>query len=181
MDTALRGKSYNRGVRLYKLFYEALNRLLISQIEDHFKKMDEPLLIGEVPDPLTKQFVREFEKLEWFEKIHHKLLDLKIEWSRSEGSNLRKFWLSYLDMVDLLLNIIFACRSGQWNLLIECLRDVIPYAFAYDHHNYARYVTVMLGDMLSLPDDFPEIYQEFVNGNFTVQLSDNIPFAKTRN
>ena len=33
--------------------------------------------------------------------------------------------------------------------------------------------------MLSLQEDFPEIHQEFMKGNFTVQLSDDVPFAKT--
>ena len=31
---ALRGKSYNRGVRLYKLFYEALVRLILGRLAD---------------------------------------------------------------------------------------------------------------------------------------------------
>ena len=34
MDSALRGKSYNRGIRLYKTYYEALYRLLLNQLEN---------------------------------------------------------------------------------------------------------------------------------------------------
>ena len=39
MDSALRGKSYNRGIRLYKIYYEALNRLLLKQLEDEAPEM----------------------------------------------------------------------------------------------------------------------------------------------
>jgi len=34
VDSALRGKSYNRGVCMYKLFYESLVRLLIEKVID---------------------------------------------------------------------------------------------------------------------------------------------------
>ena len=50
---------------------------------------------------------------------------------------LRGFWLSFIDMVDVLLGIVFACRAGKCDLLLEYIRKVIPYAFAYDHVNYA--------------------------------------------
>ena len=33
VDSALREKSYNRGIRLYKIFYEALNRLIIVELD----------------------------------------------------------------------------------------------------------------------------------------------------
>ena len=33
VDSALRGKSYNRGIRLYKIFYEALNRIIIAELD----------------------------------------------------------------------------------------------------------------------------------------------------
>ena len=35
VEVALRGKSYNRGIRLYKHLYEALQRLLIDKLPDH--------------------------------------------------------------------------------------------------------------------------------------------------
>jgi hypothetical protein len=75
-------------------------------------------------------------------------------------------------MVDTLLNTIYAVRCGNWDLLLESIREIIPFFFAYDHVNYARYMTVMLSDMLSLPEKFPKIYSEFIKGNFAAQISD---------
>ena len=77
-------------------------------------------------------------------------------------------------MVELLLNVIYACRAGLWDLLLECIREIIPFAFAYDNINYARYLSVMLGDMLALETEFPEIYEQFLLGNFTAQISDGV-------
>ena len=96
----------------------------------------------------------------------------------SENGGLAKFWISFLDMVELLLNTIYACRAGKWGLLLECMRDVAAYAFAYDNFNYARYLTPFLGEMLNLEVDHPEIYNAFVQGNFSVQLSDDNSFGR---
>ena len=40
--------------------------------------------------------------------------------------------------------------SQDHGILLECLREILPYYFAYDHINYARYLTYFLGDMLQL-------------------------------
>ena len=77
-------------------------------------------------------------------------------------------------MVGLLLNIIYSCHLGRWELLLEFIREVIPYAFAYDHVNYARYLTVMLGEMISLEEQFPEVYHQCIPGNFAAELSDGV-------
>ena len=81
-------------------------------------------------------------------------------------------------MVELLLNTIFSIRSCDWELLLECIRCILPYAFAYDNLNYARYLTGMLGDMLQLLHDFPEVRREFMKGNFAVQLTENGIFSR---
>ena len=41
VDSALGGKSYNCSIRLYKIYYEALNRLLLKQLEDEAPEMCE--------------------------------------------------------------------------------------------------------------------------------------------
>ena len=81
-------------------------------------------------------------------------------------------------MVDVLLNTLYAVRTGDWTLLLECIRDITTYAFAYDNYNYARYLTPFLAEMIALETAFPEVYTEFINGNFVVQLSDFNPFGK---
>ena len=62
--------------------------------------------------------------------------------------------MSFLEMVELLLNTVYAIRAGYWELLLECIRNILSYTFAYDNINYARYLSAMLGDMLQLPKIF---------------------------
>ena len=74
-------------------------------------------------------------------------------------------------MMANLLNVLYATRTGKWRLYLESLRNILPYVFAYDHLNYAKYMTALLGEMLNLEQSHPNIYREFVAGNFCVQLS----------
>ena len=39
VDSVLRGKQYNRGVRLYKIYYEALMRILLTNLSSETLKM----------------------------------------------------------------------------------------------------------------------------------------------
>ena len=86
--------------------------------------------------------------------------------------------MSFLEMTEVLLNTMYSIRNGDWELLLVCIRNKIPYTFAYGNINYACYLTVMLGDMLQLPYSFPGIYEELMRGNFAAQLSGNTRFSR---
>ena len=96
----------------------------------------------------------------------------------AENESLSSFWLSYIDMVDILLCTIYAARAGKWSLLLECIRDIVEYAFPYDNHNYARYLSPFVAEMLQIEHSYPDVYEEFINGNFVAQLSDVNSFGK---
>ena len=49
---------------------------------------------------------------------------------------MRTFWKSYIVMVTLLLRFIQP-REGNWNLHLACIRDMLPWMFAYDRTNYS--------------------------------------------
>ena len=81
-------------------------------------------------------------------------------------------------MVRTLFNLIYSTRAGLWHLYLESMRSLLPWTFAYDRYNYARYLTLHFVDMLSLESDHPEVYHEFINGNFTVQISSSNTFGR---
>ena len=61
-------------------------------------------------------------------KNWNELLMAHISNIRNKGSNLEKFWLTYLDLSELLLNLLFVTRSGNWELYLSCIEEVIPMA-----------------------------------------------------
>ena len=185
IERALTGKIYNRAVRCYKLMYEALMILLIdkfhSEMEGNEEKMcaqNEALLkINELRQSLNQEKFEEIRDSDELRKYKNMLMDFRIK-IESNGGDLCKFWLSFLDMVNVLLFTLYATRSGNWDLLLECVREITIYAFAYDNYNYARYLPAFLGEIIALETTHPEVYKDFQEGQFAVQLSSNNPFGR---
>ena len=171
VDKALCGKMYNRGVRMYKLMYEAITRKLFDSVQFDSDEGNR-FITHDIEDLSFDQFWKE----QGLEKHYNKFLDAKE--SMKTGHTLQQFWMSFLEMTELLLHTIYSIRNGDWDLLLVCIRNIIPYTFAYDNINYARYLTVMLRDMLQLPYSFLGIYEEIMRGNFAAQLFDNTRFSR---
>ena len=53
-------------------------------------------------------------------------------------------------MVDLLLGLLYSTRTGDLEMLLECVRDTTGYTFACDNKNYARYLKPWLAKCSSL-------------------------------
>ena len=84
------------------------------------------------------------------------------------------FWLSYMKMVETLLNFIRAEREGNWQLHLESFAVLLPWLVVYDHNNYSMWGPVYLTEMKSLEKTAPEIYAEFQAGNFVIKRSKNL-------
>lgn len=79
------------------------------------------------------------------------------------------FWLQYLQLVEILLSFIRANRDGDWLLHLASFEAMLPWITIYDHLNYARWGPVYLADMKWLPKTAPDVYEEFLAGNFVVK------------
>lgn len=55
---------------------------------------------------------------------------------------------------------------------------MIPWCFAYDHINYARYLSAYLFEMTHLKEALPDAYEYLKTGGFSVQISDHNPFGR---
>ena len=55
--------------------------------------------------------------------------------------DLANFFEYYLDMVNLVLNIIHFQRTSNWEGYIEAIRKFLPNCFSCNRHNYARNVS----------------------------------------
>lgn len=183
----MEGKHYNRAIRLHKLVYEAILRLAWKQfvdwISEHYsedvvhldsivheiREMEQSSPEGDIVALLNtksgSQTVKRFTDYLSF------LRDGK-------NGNLAAFWVSYLDMVDILLGLVRAAREGDWTLHLNSIRAMIPWVFAYDKLNYARYLPVYYAQMMQLSNTHPTVHEHLQNGGFSVQLGSQNPFGK---
>lgn len=147
VDRVLTGKMYNRSVRAVKLTFEALNRILIDMFEqDLDAKPETTEMLASVREEIST-FTTDINN-ESFETLavnqhfqaYRSRFDEFLENMKTNNGDLAQYWMSFLEMAQILLNVIFATRSGNWVLLLESLKDIVPYTFAYGNINYARYV-----------------------------------------
>ena len=157
VDQALSGKMYNRGIRAYKLMYEALLSIFLENMEEYYENdlwnisfiQDGKAALEELAKDPCDETYQQFSNSKDFKSYYHLFLDYQTK-MRSDGSQLTQFWITFLDMVEVLLNTVYATRAGRWVLLLESYRDIIPYTFAYDHLNYAKYLTPLLAELVNL-------------------------------
>ena len=80
-----------------------------------------------------------------------------------------KFWQSYIEMVEILLLFVRVTREGNWKLHLSCVRCTLPWMFAYDRVNYARYLSTYWVEMLSLPTSHLRVNIFLQQGEFVTQ------------
>ena len=83
----------------------------------------------------------------------------------------QKFIASYLKQFETILSYVRATRERNFLLHLETTEELIKYFFAHDHLNYARLLPLYLSCMQNAKLDHPEIWLEFMKGNFCVSKS----------
>ena len=173
--SVLNGHHYNRAVRAHKIIYESMLRLkwnafgiwLQSQTEPKF---DQDEIHKEVYK-LQKEFVMgDFREFINYPEFKH-LQAAYTEFTDSYVGPMARYWQSYLDIVGLLLRFIRSSRVSDWQLHLASIHEMLPWMFAYDHTNYARYLPVYWIEMMNLPDTHPEAHGHLTPGEFAVQRS----------
>ena len=186
MTGVLTGKHYNRAVRFHKLLYESMMRMIwekfvvwveerltvehkyLQEIAENLAELDSENNAGIFKRLLDgKKFERIFDLFQvYYEKL------------RKTNGAMSEFWISYTTMVSILLDIIRASREGNFDLHLQSIEEIIPWCFAYDRTNYARYLPWYIQSMLELKESNPSAWEYLQNGGFSTQMSDNNTFGR---
>ena len=150
--------------------------------EETVREETVPTVNSEVHDDLEKAKVL-YEKLladeisleevcsaDVFGKLSEELGNKKE--SLMEHNRTAALWMQYMRMIDLLKTFIKAERTGNWNLHLQAVRDMLPYFAAAGHNLYAKSAYVYLQIMEDLKEKHPDIHQKFQDGLHVVRRSD---------
>lgn len=186
VKAVMSGKHYNRAVRAHKIAFEAFSRLNWQAFEAVWDDEQEADIrasfdaltayLANMRDPpgrdcssvLTSTGFKTIATTFWTYSDHQRASVL---------GSMSAFWRSYLDMVSLLLQFIRATREGDWVLHLACIRRMLPWCFAYDRFNYARYLTLYWSQMECLSTVNPAAHAALSAGEFCVQRT-NSKFAQ---
>ena len=81
------------------------------------------------------------------------------------------YWDTILKMEILGLLFVRAHREQDFPLCVESLKAIVPWFFALDHQNYARWIPIHICDMQSLPTSVLQEFEEC--GHWVIQKNKN--------
>ena len=97
------------------------------------------------------------------------LLDFDAWRAKKEANNVQfQYWSITLKFQLNVLIFVRSLREGNFQLYKDALTELVPWFFALDHTNYARWVPIHIRDMISLDNHLPALADEFRKGNFVV-------------
>ena len=196
----LSGKAVSQAIRGHLLVFSALNTVLVANAynlplpecpdsdEESGSDSHSESDMTDVEESTIDQEDMPFQDLEAASEVLDRLLDgecssylspeilnrisAKINEVKGTLSILRtaKLWLQYMDMVELLCRFIKAEPTGNFNLHLSVVQEMLPY-FA-GHNSYTKSVYMYLQTMQSLKDDHPVVHDLFQAGYHIVRRSD---------
>lgn len=75
-------------------------------------------------------------------------------------------------MVQILRTFIKAERTGDWNLHLQTMYDMLPFFAAAGHNLYTKSAYVYLTSMHMLPSEHPEIFTAYQGGHHVLRRSE---------
>ena len=177
----MEGRHYNRAVRIHKIVLEALLRIRLSSFQTWLQESNMTVddaslceLIQLIRNDSSEGNLELLLQHPEFIQLHEAYMDFR----NSDQGAMSRYWGSYIDMVELLLRFIRSTREGNWQLHLACLQGIMPWFFAYDRTNYARFTPVYWCQMQLLSHTHPEAHQKLSEGEFAVQMSNTNGFGQ---
>lgn len=175
VPSVLDGRHFNRSMRTHKTVMEAMQRLRLVSFRAWMSSRNdtdptENNELDAICSNLTAENVTALMESETFRKFQA----LFVEFCETDRGPLAKFWDSYIELVELLLRFIRATREGIWELHVASIHEMLPWIFAYDRTNYARYLSAYWCEMITHP--YSNALLE--GGHFAAQRSKGSAFAQ---
>ena len=178
----INGNHYNRALQAHQITLQALFDLWFTAfLEEHPAVCDSIKSAAEdfadacrknQDIPTTHQtFLAKLDSLNIEKQLHQ--FD-----AAHDKDPMHKWTRMYMNQVMVLLQFQRATREGNWFLYLAALEKLCVYFFAYNRLDYAQNIPEYIARMHELQSSDPYIWQEFVDGDFTVNTNAGIPFTR---
>ena len=166
----LSGHSYYRALRAHFLTQAALTRILLDDVNMNDEECS--VILEIFHSFLTHEVVVEdVLNNEILTDINTKLINIINH--KKEMSHTARLWLQYHEQVSLIKLFLRAECTGQWDLHLYCVREMLPHFHAAGHLHYAKAAQIYLQQMNELPNTMAKKEYEKLttDGFFTVRCS----------
>ena len=116
VDQALRGKHYNRSISCLKLMYEVLMRRIIrfSKGLELSSELKDELVVLRNPSTSTQEQLQAISADLQMDAEFSSFIERAFESVEKSDSPMARFWLSFMEMVEILIMSIHALRTQDW-------------------------------------------------------------------
>ena len=176
VDQALRGKHFNRAIRIFMLVYEVLARRLMRKgHKEGIRFSDSRLAITRDPNNYpSNERNQSFEGLLSSEKLSSYVRSL-FEMVEESASSMAMFWVSIMNMIEILLMNIHSLRTKDWPAFKASLRLMLPWLTIYDNDKYSRWLAEYSLEISTLPEEHDALMSQLFAQSMTEKPYSDIP------
>lgn len=77
-----------------------------------------------------------------------------------------------MDMVDILIRYLKGERTGNWQLHMFTMQEMLPYMAAARHNQNTKSIHIYLQHMQDLEERHPDVFQLFMRGHHVLRRTD---------
>lgn len=158
------GRAYARSLRAHILTLNALYSIIATQFPNLKDSVNSLLKLCE--ELLTNQVSPEQVKLS-SEVIHFSNeVELKCQEAKAMGRT-QRLWIQYFEQMILVLQFIRAERTGNWDLHLSTVKEMLPYFHSAGHILYAKSAHLYAQQMYELESKLsPSEFIRFTSEGF---------------
>ena len=159
----LSGKHYEMAMHCHKILLESLERILLDKFVE---QENEDVIFASLPEGTrdkintliysqTKYTMDDLMSEQGFITYIWKYTEFKKSVRDGVLGKTAQFWVSYMDHIWLVLSLIRAVKTNDFNLYAECLHLMADIFSSFDGQNYARYLTYFSVFVANLDETHP--------------------------
>ena len=172
VDQALKGGHYRRGLRCIMLWretliYKRLKTILSYDSLSHSIK-ENLTILRKALEETKENLSSAYNNLEDDNDLQN-LVDAVYE---EPGTDMGGYWLSYMEMSDVLLQNVHACHVGNFEEYVSSTYDMLPCLLAYNNHDYGRW----LPDYWAMISSLPTEQKEYLTKHFAQSMT-GLPYS----
>ena len=128
VEAILNGKAFNRAIRGHSLLHRALYNLLLEpHIKSELTTEDIEIMV-ELYDRLVTDIDHEYrtdDERSLLQKVRNSVKNVTLRYCET-GSKTALLWIQYLQMIDILFELYFGERTGDFEMSITAAKHMLP-------------------------------------------------------
>lgn len=160
VNTFLTGKHFNRCRKIHPILSLALQLLHIDKFLE-----TEQYNMETIKTFLTHYSENKNEKPvinnELCQKIFKDYEQFKQDTLQGKHGKTPQIFMMYIQLIDYYLMLEFSIRTANFDIYKYILKKMTNLFFAFNHQNYARYLTIYLNKLESIEQTHPGLMQEY--------------------